>query len=53
MFYSIDPEKGGTGIGLAMVQKAIASQRGKIWVESEMGKGTTFYFTIPRNHKIY
>jgi signal transduction histidine kinase len=53
--YEIDPEVpatieaeiGGTGIGLFLVKNLVEFHHGKLWVESEVGKGSTFFFTLP------
>ena len=42
---------GGTGLGLAISKEIINRHNGKIWAESEFGKGTTFYLTLPVNVK--
>jgi len=42
---------GGMGLGLAVSKELIEGMVGRIWLESEAGKGTTFFFTIPKYEK--
>ena len=44
----LNTEKDSIGIGLALVKKIINTMQGEIWLESRLGTGTTFYFTLPK-----
>ncbi|MBN1763169.1 MAG: response regulator [Methanomicrobia archaeon] len=47
LFYKVDRSSKGTGAGLAIVKRIIEVHGGRIWIESEKGKGCTVYFTLP------
>jgi two-component system phosphate regulon sensor histidine kinase PhoR len=51
-FYRVDKarsrEQGGTGLGLSIVKHIVQNHGGKVWVKSELGKGATFFFTLPQ-----
>ena len=50
-FHQVDTsdsrKRGGTGLGLAISRNIVEQHGGKMWVESELGKGSRFYFTVP------
>ncbi len=50
IFQTLEPRDGieSTGIGLSIVKKLVELNKGRVWVESEVGAGSTFFFTLPK-----
>jgi two-component system phosphate regulon sensor histidine kinase PhoR len=52
-FYRVDRarsrETGGTGLGLSIVKHIVQAHGGEVWLKSDIGSGTTFFFTLPRD----
>jgi len=46
-FVRVDPSSSGMGLGLAITKRLIQAHRGKVWVDSEMGRGSSFSFLLP------
>jgi signal transduction histidine kinase len=46
-FVRVDPSSSGMGLGLAITKRLIQAHRGKVWVDSELGRGSVFSFLLP------
>ncbi len=55
IFHRLDPEGSvdGEGLGLTIVSRIIARQEGKVWLESEKGKGSKFFVALPNSLRIF
>jgi signal transduction histidine kinase len=48
-FVRVDPSSSGMGLGLAITKRLVQAHRGKVWVDSEIGRGSSFSFLLPMN----
>jgi signal transduction histidine kinase len=47
LFYKLDPATPGEGLGMSIITRVLEKNHGKVWVESEVGKGSKFYVELP------
>jgi len=47
LFDKLNAQSEGTGVGLALIKRIVEHHRGKIWVDSDLDKGATFFFALP------
>ena len=56
-FYRVDRSRtrrtGGSGLGLAIVKQLVESQGGQVWVDSIVGRGSTFSFSLPLSYNLF
>ncbi len=51
-FVRVDPSSSGMGLGLAITKRLIQAHRGKVWVDSELGRGSSFSFLLPKDARV-
>lgn len=53
VFQTLEPQErsDNTGVGLSIVKRIVENHQGRVWVDSQLGEGAAFYFTIPKNFK--